>query len=119
VQLHLDRLLADSFTDSVKLAWRELHDAASRRGARLIAVQYPTLDAAPLQALVSSWGGVEVVDNEALFKEALGQLPFDRLFWDACYGSFGHATLLGNQLLATNVATTVLGRKLPFPSLKD
>ena len=41
-------------------------------------------------------------------REALQQHPYDALFWDHCYGDMGHATRLGNRLLAENVAEAVL-----------
>jgi hypothetical protein len=77
------------------------------RGIPLVAVQYPLRSASALQRAVPK--GVPVVDNDAPFEKAVLDEGYDAIFWDACYGDFGHATRRGNELLARNVAPVVLG----------
>jgi hypothetical protein len=50
---------------------------------------------------------VVVVDNERIFRDALSERPYAEIFWDNCYGDFGHGTRLGNRMLAENVARTL------------
>jgi len=78
------------------------------RGIRLVVVQYPTRPLAPLVELREWNDDVVFVDNEAIFLEALTREPYDALFWDACFGSFGHTTERGSRLLAGNVADAIL-----------
>ncbi|MFH1469312.1 MAG: tetratricopeptide repeat protein [Pseudomonadota bacterium] len=87
--------------------YRRMLDTLSTAGVPLVAVQYPTRSARPLEAFFADHPEVAVVDNEALFREALAQHPYEEIFWDNCYGDFGHGTRLGNRMLAENVARTL------------
>ncbi len=91
--------------DNYHLLWEEL----SARGIHLVAVQYPRLPVAPLEQLFASEPGPIIVDNRAVFSRALEQHAYSELFIDRGYGTFGHATALGNQLIAENIAAAILG----------
>jgi tetratricopeptide (TPR) repeat protein len=95
--------------------YRFVHTAAARRGLPLVAVQYPTRPLEPLEHLFEDRSGVWFVDNESTFRDALAREPYEALFWDACYGDFGHCTRQGNRLLAENVARVILGEILGLP----
>lgn len=75
---------------------------------QLIAVQYPMRNIMPLKKMLGENDGVLFVDNEEIFKNAVGQYNYDEYFIDQFAGDFGHATSKGNQLLARNVAEAVI-----------
>lgn len=81
----------------------------------LVAVQYPLRSLEPLRATFAEVDGVPMVDNEASFRDALAEHPYDALFWDNCYGDFGHLTRAGNRILAENVAEVILGQVYSKP----
>ena len=85
-----------------------MQEILSARGIQLVVVQYPTRPLTPLVELVEWNDDVVFVDNEALFRDALAEAPYEALFWDACFGDFGHTTERGSRLLAGNVARAIL-----------
>lgn len=91
-----------------RTSYVRMQEILATRGIRLVVVQYPTRPIEPLVDLVEWSGDVVFVDNEALFREALSEEPYGALFWDACFGSFGHTTERGSRLLAGNVARTIM-----------
>lgn len=97
---------------ATRQAYAFLASTLAERGVKLVSVQYPTQNVAPLAAAVAPWPEVKVVDNEELFLEALRTVPYDALFVDRCYGVFGHATRRGNRLLAGNIARAILGKAI-------
>ncbi len=48
------------------------------------------------------------VDNEQIFKDAVGRDGFSAYFTDAFAGDFGHCTKKGNRLLAEHVADAIM-----------
>ena len=52
------------------------------------------------------------VDNEQIFKDALQRGRYEDYFTDMFAGDFGHATKLGNHLLAENVAKVIMEKIL-------
>lgn len=88
--------------------YRELVRRVRARGIRMVAVQYPLRPVAGLQALLGDPPDVDLVDNEAVFQEALGTAPWETWFTDAFAGDFGHMTPAGARLLAENVARAIL-----------
>jgi tetratricopeptide (TPR) repeat protein len=103
--LAVSQLQDRSVTRSSYLRMQEILDT---RGIQLVVVQYPTRPLTPLVELVDWNGDVAFVDNEALFRDALAEEPYETLFWDACFGDFGHTTERGSRLLAGNVARVIL-----------
>ena len=91
-----------------RTSYLDMQEILAARGIRLVVVQYPTRPLPPLVELVDWNEDVVFVDNEALFREALAQETYDALFWDACFGDFGHTTERGSRLLAGNVAGAIL-----------
>ena len=83
--------------------------ALDARRVKLVAVQYPVRNIDPLTAIFAGTDGTYFVNNEATFREALAQVAYDELFWDNCYGDFGHCTRKGNRMLAENIADVILG----------
>ena len=77
-------------------------------GIPLVAVQYPVRSVEPLRRLLGARKDVWIVDNEAVFKEALRQASYAEYFVDTFGGDFGHTTPRGARLLAENVAQSIL-----------
>ena len=88
--------------------YARLQTMLAERGIRLLAVQYANRPLEPLKKLIKWRHDVLFVDNYQTFQEALARRPYEDLFIDHCYGDLGHATALGNRLLAENVAQAVL-----------
>ena len=84
-------------------------------GIPLVAVQYPMRSLEPLRSLFPQPERVIFVDNESSFKQALATSSYQALFWDNCYGDFGHATRQGNHLLAENIAWAIKGALVDAP----
>ena len=84
----------------------------SARGIQLLAVQYPVRSVEPLEQIFSGDDAVILVDNSEVFRAALQDHRFDELFWDRCYGDFGHCTRMGNRILADNIADAIVTRYL-------
>lgn len=78
-------------------------DAIRRRGIRHIAMQYPTLPLATLEATLEYRDDVGYVDNGPAFAAALAAAPYEALFSDRFAGSFGHLTERGNELIVDNL----------------
>ncbi|MCA9400452.1 MAG: hypothetical protein KC713_02410 [Candidatus Omnitrophica bacterium] len=80
-----------------------------KRGIQPVAVQYPTRDIEPLKTILSAYSGnVVFVDNEDVFLKAVYQDGYDEYFSDRFAVDFGHCNPKGNELLANNVAKTLL-----------
>jgi len=114
---HLERAHAMRAA-SVKPMTRRTYPALLRllrqHGIRLVAVQYPLRSVAAVRALLDDASDVVFVDTEPAFKDALRERSYADLFFDAFGGEFGHATTLGNEILAERVAQAV--RPLLRPS---
>ena len=79
------------------------------RKIQLVCVQYPVRSVEPLKKIFEGEEeGMIFVDNEAVFKEALKKKDYTKLFIDRFALDFGHCTREGNQLLAKNIADTIL-----------
>ncbi|MFI5347947.1 MAG: hypothetical protein ACHQ2Z_00255 [Elusimicrobiota bacterium] len=93
-----------------------LREILRRRGIRLIAMQYPLRDPAPLRAIFEPEGGVAVIDNRGTFRRALARHARHEIFTDSFAGDFGHCTARGYRLIAQNVVAELrseglLGRR--------
>ena len=114
---HYQRLADDARRRTTTPMTRENYLSTKRvlddRGVNLVAVQYPVRNIDPLTAIFAGTEGTHFVNNEAVFREALSTVAYDELFWDNCYGDFGHCTRRGNRMLAENVADVILGELYP------
>lgn len=89
-------------------AYLRIYGALRKRGTKLFMMQYPLRDVAALRHYFTGLDGVSFISNQENFAAALETHPYDRLFVDRFAGDFGHATSLGNQLIAQNVAAALL-----------
>lgn len=84
-------------------------------GAKLIAMQYPTLSVKQLTTyfeddqgkLLPSANEISFVSNEENFKNALGKRPYEDLFRDRFRGTWGHTTAAGHELIAQSAFEAV------------
>ena len=86
----------------------KLKGILDRSGIKLVCVQYPMRNIAPLKRIFENSKGVIFVDNENLFKEAVKQSSYNEYFRDMANGDTGHCTEKGNELLAQNIADVIL-----------
>ena len=89
--------------------YRKLKEILDKRKIRLVCVQYPMRSVESLKKILQDQKkGIIFVDNEKLFKEAVGKVSYKEYFVDIRGGDFGHCTRKGNRLLAENVANAIL-----------
>jgi tetratricopeptide (TPR) repeat protein len=88
--------------------YRVIKNLVGRRGIRLACVQYPARSIEPLKEIFDGQEGIIFVDNERIFKEAIKKSGYNEYFRDNFGGDFGHCTDKGNELLAKNIADTIL-----------
>jgi len=88
--------------------YRKLKRILDKNGAQLVCVQYPNRSIEPLKKIFEYEAeGVIFVDNEKVFRDVLNSAPINEYFMDVFGGDFGHCTIKGNKLLATNIADVV------------
>lgn len=88
--------------------YRKLKEILDKRGIKLVCVQYPMRNIAPLKKIFSGYDGVIFVDNEMIFKNAVAKGSYNEYFIDMFAGDFGHCTTKGNRLLGQNTANVIL-----------
>ncbi|MDP2924689.1 MAG: tetratricopeptide repeat protein [Candidatus Omnitrophota bacterium] len=89
-------------------SYQELADIAIKKRVKLIYVQYPMRSLDLLLKMFIDTDGIIFVDNEAVFRQLVRQRGYDEYFIDTFGGDFGHCTAKGNQLLAGNIAKSIL-----------
>ncbi len=97
----------------LKADYQRLARLLAENGVPLVCVQYPLQPVENLRRLFDDSRGVVFVDNEKVFRDALGRHPYYELFTDRVGGDFGHATAEGNRLLAENIGAAVLEHFFP------
>lgn len=95
--------------------YRKIADLLQERGVRLGCVQYPMRSVDPLKLILAGKPGVGFVDNGEIFRAAVNQNGFNFYFSDCFGGDFGHCTPAGNNLLARNIADTILRELFKTP----
>lgn len=103
-----NELRARQFNPVTAKNYQMLKDILQRKGIRLVCLQYPMRPLGHLQRMFEDRSGVVFVDNEKIFKEAVGRESYNQYFEDNFAGDFGHCTRKGNRLLAENIAGRVL-----------
>ncbi|MCM2267046.1 MAG: tetratricopeptide repeat protein [Elusimicrobiales bacterium] len=105
------RKLAAVRADPVLTAnYLALKRSLDKRKIRLVSVQYPMRDPAPLKKIFEGGEGPDVifVDNEAVFRKAVEKEGYAEYFTDMFGGDFGHCSAKGNRLLADNISGAIL-----------
>lgn len=78
---------------------------------KTICMQYPVRSVEILKTILKDedfYNKVTFVSNENIFKEILKKHPYKYVFTDQFAGDFGHCTPVGNQMIAENVAKTIV-----------
>jgi len=78
---------------------------------KIICMQYPVRSIESLKNMLKNedyYNKIIFVSNEIIFKQMLKKYPYTDIFIDQFAGDFGHCTTLGNQLIAENVAKTII-----------
>ncbi len=83
--------------ESVKESKKEqkLKEILDRRNIKLVCVQYPMCGIEPLKRIFKWQEDVIFIDNEKIFKEAVGKEDYQEYFIDMFGGDFGHCTPKG------------------------
>jgi tetratricopeptide (TPR) repeat protein len=100
-----------SYNVETRTNYLKLERAASANGIKLVCMQYPMRDIAPLKEMLGDNGGaVLFVSNKENFKKALKERGFWYYFKDSFAGDFGHCTDEGNRLIADNLSDGILNK---------
>lgn len=78
------------------------------RHIKLLVMQYPLRNIAPLKDYLGQRKGLVFVENKQNFKEALAREGYNHYFKDNFAFDFGHCTREGNGLIARNLARVIL-----------
>jgi tetratricopeptide (TPR) repeat protein len=97
-----------SYPAITKENYMRLKGMLDSQGIRLVCVQYPRRHIEPLKNLFENQSGIVFVDSWNSIEEAVKKHGYAAVFTDNCYGDFGHATRLGNSILAQNIADAIL-----------
>ena len=103
--------LRDEYPDPKAISnYRTLKQILDKRKIKLVCVQYPMRNIAPLKKIFKEEveGSIIFVDNERIFKNAVRKESYKEYFRDMFGGDFGHCTDKGNKLLAENIANVIL-----------
>lgn len=96
------------FNENLRAVYHAIHAAVKDHRSQLVMMQYPLNDVRELQVYFNDVDDVLYISNQESFQRALQLMPYDQLFVDRFGGNFGHTTRLGNIIIATEVAHTVL-----------
>jgi len=89
--------------------YHKLKEILDKKKIRLVCAQYPMRSVEPLKKIFEGQQeGIIFVDNELIFKDAVKIEGCWAYFIDMFGGDFGHCTPKGNQLLAENIANTII-----------
>ena len=98
------RKVTGDYNEGTRRNYNRLREVLSRKGVKLVCMQYAMRPLGPLKDMLDSREGIIFVDNEAVFKEALKDGRYEDYFIDRFAGDFGHCTPPGNKIIADNVA---------------
>lgn len=88
--------------------YKKFKEIVSKKGIRIVCVQYPMRSIIPLKNMFESKEGIIFVNNESIFKKAVQEKGYEEYFIDIFGGNFGHCTPKGDKLLAENIANVIL-----------
>jgi len=85
----------------------KLEEILSSKEIKLIFMQYPLRPINQIRNIFGNNSHLIFVDNEKIFRTALGTIQFNKLFKDNCGGDTGHCTEMGNELLVSNLVVAI------------
>ena len=92
------------YNEGARHNYNQLRDMLSRKGIKLVCMQYAMRGLKPLRDMFDASEGILFVDNEEIFKEAVKNGRYEDYFIDRFAGDFGHCTPEGNRIMANNVS---------------
>ena len=93
---------------TTKYHYNLLNSILKKNNIKHIAIQYPTLNIEDLEIFFLDKSNIIFVSNQDEFEQELSKGNYDQLFLDSVGGTFGHFTEKSKDLIANNVATTIL-----------
>lgn len=87
--------------------YNRIAEMIMQRGIRLICMQYPLREIAPLRDIFPEEYPIIFVSNKENFEKALAGNEYTAYFSDFFGGDFGHCTRAGNRLIAENLAAVI------------
>jgi lysophospholipase L1-like esterase len=93
--------------------YNDMIELALNKGIKVMVMQYPMVNLTPLRDIIYLKDQVAFVDNEKIFKEAVGRQGSRQYFED----DYGHLTPEGASLLVSNLSKRIL--ELLDPALSD
>lgn len=103
-----DRIRLRSNNPPTRDSYQRLQEILRQRNVKFVIVQYPLRSIKYLKRMLDERDGIVFVDNELVFKKALKTSEYKDYFIDRFAGDFGHCTERGYELLARNIADTIL-----------
>ncbi len=109
--------MSQSLREASRQNYQDLHKLLVKEGIIHLAMQYPTVPIAELQAYFSDSNGklleefknLRFISNEENFKLGLRDLGYDKVFVDRFKNSWGHTAELGHQMIADQVFLELRG----------
>ena len=101
----------DFNTDEIKQAYLYIAKQIINNNSVYICMGYPTMQIENFKKFfegTDSINKIYFVSNENNFKEALSKHSYYQIFRDSFAGTFGHCTDYGNELIAKNLAETII-----------
>jgi len=84
--------------------YNDMIELALNKGIKVVVMQYPMVSVTPLRDIIYLKDHVLFVDNEMIFKEAVGRQGLRQYFED----DYGHLTREGAALLAGNLSQRIM-----------
>ena len=103
-----DRVRSRSNNPQTRYSYQRLQEILRQRNVKFVLAQYPLRSIKYLKKMFDERDGIVFVDNELIFKKALKASGYKDYFIDRFAGDFGHCTQRGYELLARNIADTIL-----------
>jgi len=94
-------------SDIKRYHYRKLYEILNQQRIKYVVMQYPTLNVDKLKLMFDGDEDIIFVSNEENFKGAIKNGKYEDYFIDSFRGT-GHTTVLGNRLIAENVANVIL-----------
>lgn len=103
------QIFSDTIEQVVVMNYLELIEKIKPYHTELIIMEYPNRSIEPLRRVLTSKTSYPIifVENRLNFAEARKNHSYDELFTDHFGGNFGHATALGNRLIAEKLAPLI------------
>ena len=101
----------DLNTEEIKKYYQYIAKQIIDNNTIYICMGYPTI---PIEQFKNFFEGTDLINkiyfvsNEKNFKEALNKYSYYQIFRDNFAGTFGHCTNYGNELIAKNLAETII-----------